>query len=563
MYIKKHCFFVLVFLLLCSTSSFSQDVLNLVPYDGSDATEIFNQIIADTTANNGIPPNRVYQLQEGGLYICQQTFYVEQEDVLRLVGAGTAKPIIYLFPTGSGANPQNPPGYFVRTRGGDLEMTNIALVGYFEPVDSNYYNLQGGMLRAESGEGSSFIIDNCIFSQINGQVLRTEGATVKIQFTNSILTNLGSLATSNLGAGKGIDLRASSCDSLILVNNTFTNYQDRVIRHYNFGNPTEGTGDIGYLLFDHNTLYSGMGFHGTLSLGNMGSRAIITDNLFVDAFASGEDSTDATRAAEWANNGEFYPNGLNRMTWTFGAPNDTTHWTISNNFYAISAQGQAFFDAHTAEPIVEGSPLSWNINSRLGADSVNAFTKIPDPTFTEVHDLLINIMEFYVDPAGGNKTKETGTWDRATDDMDRRPIAYYLDSFDASYSTSSAAYTGSLGSFPAGDLNWFPAKKAEWESWVTDVETDEFSPTSFSLYQNYPNPFNPSTKITFILEKSGFTTLSIYNLLGEKVETLVAEELPLGTHQVTLDASTLSSGVYFYKLQSGQYSSVKKMMLLK
>ncbi|MEJ2194591.1 MAG: T9SS type A sorting domain-containing protein [Ignavibacteriaceae bacterium] len=562
MYVKKHCFFVLVFLLLFSISAFSQDVLTLVPYDGTDATEMMNQIIADTTANNGIPPNRVYQLQEGGLYICQQTFYVEQEDVLRLVGAGTTKPIIYLFPTGTGSNPQNPPGYFVRTRGGDLEMTNIALSGYFEPVDSNFYNMQGGMLRSDT-EGSSFIIDNCIFSNTRGQVLRTNASPVKVQFTDCIMTNLGSLAGSNLGAGKGIDLRDGSCDTLILVNNTFTNYQDRVVRHYNFGNPTGGTGDLDNLLIDHNTFYSGMGFHGTLSLGNLGSSATITNNLFVDGFASGEDSTDVTRTAEWANNGEFYPNGLNRMSWIFGGPNDTTNWTASNNFYAISDQGQAFFDAHTAEPIVEGSQFSWNINSRLGSDSVNAFTKIPDPGFTTVHDLIINIMEFYVDPAGGNKTKETGNWVRETDDMDRRSIVWVRDTLDASYSTSSQAYTGSLGDFPAGDLNWFPTKKAEWENWVTDVDDDEFSPTSFSLYQNYPNPFNPSTKITFILEESGFTTLSIYNLLGQKVETLVEEELPLGTHQITLDASTLSSGVYFYKLQSGQHSSVKKMMLLK
>jgi hypothetical protein len=562
MYIKKHCFFVLVILLLFSTSAFSQDVLVLNPSDGTAATEIFNQIIADTIANNGIPPNRVYQLQEGGIYLCQQTFYVEAVDVLRLVGAGTVKPIIYLFPTGTGANPQNPPGYFVRTRGGDLEMTNIALTGYFEPIDSNFFNIQGGMLRSDN-EGSSFIIDNCIFSNTRGQVLRTNASPIKVQFTDCVLTNLGSLAGSNLGAGKGIDLRDGSCDTLILVNNTFTNYQDRVVRHYNFGNPTGGTGDLNYLLIDHNTFYSGMGFHGTLSLGNMGSTGIITDNLFVDGFASGEDSTDVTRTAEWANNGEFYPNGLSRMSWIFGGPNDTTNWTISNNFYAISDQGQAFFDAHTAEPIVEGSPLSWNINSRLGADSVNAFTKIPDPTFTEVHDLIINIMEFYVDPAGGNKTKETGNWVREEDDMDRRSIGWVRDTLDASYSTSSAAYTGSLGGFPAGDLNWFPAKKAEWEQWVTDVDEDEFSPVSFQLHQNYPNPFNPSTKISFILEESGFTTLSIYNLLGQKVETLVEEDLPLGTHQITLDASTLSSGVYFYKLKSGQHSSVKKMMLLK
>jgi len=566
MCIKNRYIFVPVFLLLFSTLTFSQNVLQLVPYNGTPETEIINQIIADTTANGGILPDRVYELQESGLYICQQTFYVDAGDVLRLRGAGSgtglSKPIIYLYPTGTGGNPQNPPGYFIRTRGADLEMTNIALVGYFEPIDSNFYNLQGGMLRSDT-EGSSFIIDNCVFSQTRGQVLRTNAATETVQFTNCIFTNLGSLAGSNLGAGKGIDLRDVSCEVLILVNNTFTNYQDRAVRHYNFGNPTGGTGLINYTLIDHNTFYSGMGFHGTLSLGSMGLIAKITNNLFVDGFASGEDSTDATRTAEWANTGEFYPNGLSRMTWIFSGPNNYTDWAVSNNFYAISDSGQAFFDRHTAEPIVEGSQLSWHINGMLGSDSVNAFTKIPDPNFAEKHELMTKLMEFYVSPLGGNKTKETGNWVRELHDMDRKSIGWVLDTLDLAYSVSSAAYTGSQGGFPAGDLNWFPTKKTEWEAWVTDVDENELTPSRFALYQNYPNPFNPSTEITFKLEQSGLTTLSVYNLLGQKVETLLNEELPVGTHQVTFNASKLSTGVYFYKLETGKYISVKKMMLLK
>jgi hypothetical protein len=126
---------------------------------------------------------------------------------------------------------------------------------------------------------------------------------------------------------------------------------------------------------------------------------------------------------------------------------------------------------------------------------------------------------------------------------------------DCAYSTSAAAYTGSTDGKPVGDLNWFPG--------FLGVEQIDNVPASFELLQNYPNPFNPSTKITFKLEQSGLTTLSIYNLLGQKVETLVNEDLPVGTHQVTFDASKLSSGVYFYKIEAGKYSSVKKMMLLK
>ncbi|MCB9247593.1 MAG: hypothetical protein H6613_03200 [Ignavibacteriales bacterium] len=452
---KYYASFLIFLILFVSNAIFGQSVVQLVPYNGQPETEFTAQIKADTTATGGLVADRVYELQSG-TYICQETFYVEDNQTLRITAAGDVKPIIYLFPTGTGSNPQRPPGYFIRLRGGDLEMSGVAVSGYFEPIDSNFNNVQGGLFRNDN-EGSNYTIDNCIFSNINGQVIRCEGSTGTIKITNSMFTNLGALSTSNFGAGKGIDLRASSCESLILVNNTFTNYQDRVVRHYNFGDPLAGTGNIEHVLIDHNTFYNGMGFHGLLSLGNVGAEVKITNNLFKDAFAAGEDPTDTTRSFEWANTGEKYPDGKNRIMWIFTAPNNTTAWTVKNNFWAVSSDGQTFFDEHTAEPITAGSPLSWHINSRLGADSVNAFTKIDDPQFVNTQSLMLNLMRWYVSPAGGNKTKNTPTtlWNPATDDMDRKPITFWIDDLDVAYSTSSPAYTGAENGFPAGNLNAF------------------------------------------------------------------------------------------------------------
>ena len=557
--LRKHYIVLsLSLILILSGFSFGQSVLQLDPN-----TELISQIIADTTANNGILPDRVYELVGGANYLCQQTFY-PVGGTLRLRSSNDEKARIYLYPTGTGSTPQQPPGYFIRLLGGDLEMSGIALTGYFEPIDSNLNNVQGGMLRTDE-EGSNITLTNCVFSNIAGQVLRCNTSAKTVKITDCIFTNLGALTTSNFGAGKGLDLRASSIDSLILINNTWTNYQDRVVRHYNFGDPTAGTGNIGYTLIDHNTMYNGMGFHGLLSMGNIGSKITITNNLFKDAFALGEDSTDATRSFEWANTGEFYPNGNNRIVWIFSAPNDTSEWVVSNNYYAISDSGQAFFDDFTQYPIVEGSPLSWHINSRLGADSVNAFTKIDDPMLANTQALMTNLMRWYESPAGGDRTKNTPCtcFDPATDDMDRRPLDFWINDLDASYSTSSTAYTGSQGGFPAGDLNWFPTKKAEWEDWITDVSDPGTQPSKYVLNQNYPNPFNPSTKISFVLAKSGFTTLTVYNLLGQKVATLLAGDMSAGNHEIYFNASNLSTGIYFYRLDSGSYSAVHKMMLIK
>lgn len=88
-------------------------------------------------------------------------------------------------------------------------------------------------------------------------------------------------------------------------------------------------------------------------------------------------------------------------------------------------------------------------------------------------------------------------------------------------------------------------------------------PRSFKLYQNYPNPFNPSTIIRFDIKAMQFVSLNIYNILGQKVERLVNEQLAPGEYKTTFDASSLPSGVYFYVLNTHDFGETKKMILIK
>lgn len=88
-------------------------------------------------------------------------------------------------------------------------------------------------------------------------------------------------------------------------------------------------------------------------------------------------------------------------------------------------------------------------------------------------------------------------------------------------------------------------------------------PAAYALYQNYPNPFNASTVIRFNLKQAGHTTLVIYNLLGKEMLRLVDEPLQAGYHQIELADGTLPTGIYFYKLTSGQFLAIKKMVLMK
>jgi hypothetical protein len=98
---------------------------------------------------------------------------------------------------------------------------------------------------------------------------------------------------------------------------------------------------------------------------------------------------------------------------------------------------------------------------------------------------------------------------------------------------------------------------------VVGVPDQEGLPTSYSLGQNYPNPFNPSTTIHFELPVKSNVSLKVYNILGQEIMTVLNETKVPGSYDVRVDGSNLSSGVYFYRLQTNNYASTKKFLLIK
>ena len=107
---------------------------------------------------------------------------------------------------------------------------------------------------------------------------------------------------------------------------------------------------------------------------------------------------------------------------------------------------------------------------------------------------------------------------------------------------------------------------------VTDVEDEKQTPTEFTLEQNYPNPFNPSTTIKYTIPnvnlsgnaiEGSVVQLKVFDVLGNEVATLINEEKPAGNYEVDFKDFELSSGVYFYRLQAGEFSATKKLLLQK
>ena len=131
--------------------------------------------------------------------------------------------------------------------------------------------------------------------------------------------------------------------------------------------------------------------------------------------------------------------------------------------------------------------------------------------------------------------------------------------------TVQAILPGQRGSYSL-NLNEFEAKIFYYGLDSVTVDVDDENNTivkQFELYQNYPNPFNPTTKIKYQIPSEEKVLLKIYDVLGREVKTLVNEIRSAGVHEIEFNASSLASGIYFYRISAGNYSDIKKIVLLK
>jgi hypothetical protein len=148
-----------------------------------------------------------------------------------------------------------------------------------------------------------------------------------------------------------------------------------------------------------------------------------------------------------------------------------------------------------------------------------------------------------------------------------------ISDFIENYDQAAAPVNSTIDQLPIGALSWHDATvpASSYTKILTQYALDIVGGVAtlpgvageYKLSQNYPNPFNPSTKIDFSIPSAGLAQLKVFNVLGQEVATLVNENMTVGNHSVTFDASRLASGVYLYKLVAGSFVSTKKMVLLK
>ncbi len=530
------------------------------------AGTINNVIQGDTTESGArVNPNRVYMLYRGGYYILNGNLTVNpgvhitivgEEHNVPNTGADSGMAIIIPGPVTGGYYNYNIDCF------GDLTMKNVWLFYGYTDGTQDWTALQFEQNENAEAFGN---FDNCIFEDVRAIAVMSNRTGAVFHFTNCIFRNC--IDPSQWWAGRQVATYSASAsmDTCTSVNCTFENM--------GFGFQADYTPPK-VVFYNHNTFLNIAKF--TFKFYYM-TNLICTNNIFVNNHFTGERYAD--RSGQDPDNLLYgavldidtIPSGLN-----YNGVSELNRVVIFyNNSNYTQPDFQTFYNTYNdttttlrgkilAEPMMNDRTLemfTWHPLMKMA----NVYDG-SDPNFvtpaTDMDSIMAFLQARYV--TGGNvfwgyKEDLGATWPLPEN------LAY----------TNDTLLTAAMGGFPLGDLyHWFPDKYVQWKGQesaetagilaLTAVkERPGNLPVKFTLDQNYPNPFNPTTVINYSLPKNGFVTLKVYNVLGQEVANLFSGVQRAGNYQATFDGGKLASGVYIYRLQSGNVSVTKKMILMK
>jgi hypothetical protein len=354
------------------------------------------------------------------------------------------------------------------------------------------------------------------------------------------------------------------------------------------------------IIADNSSVYLGGGIYNWYTLPTMSSNLIIRNISNDDAgiYCSNGFTDNIMSNTVAYNRNTDYNNTLNRCilltSYDIATINRNNIFNNSTYYqlYNENAQGTPNVNAinnwwGTSNDLqVQAKIYDWSDNGNLGVVNYSPFLTKPDTTAPVSPP--VNVIKS--NPGGGQVKL---TWSR-NPEPDIAGYHIYYSGFngysfnniinlgnDTSYILSGVSISDTIG-VTAYDRTYSPANVDNAtivndnmtngnESWFTiavdtlntAVITHNEIPIQYSLQQNYPNPFNPTTTIKYSLPKAGNVRLTVYNAIGSKVATIVNEYKPAGNYSVQFNGSNLASGIYLYRLESGNYSAAKKFILMK
>lgn len=540
-----------------------------------DPGQFVNAQIAADTLEDGSQAHSVYKVESGEYYAFDGTLDCDFDLVIEGPDNGWIfhdpnPPVFFQTPASDG----NPRDMINLNEGGSVTLRNILFTG-LHPNDANISSF------VRNFAGYKMVFENCVFSDHQDHVTRSTGATEEITITDCVFINGDRRRYSPFG---GMPFRLdAACEMLTFENNTSVNS----------GRLLGNGGDFFTTVFHeiHNT-YLNMQVNGHELHWYEGLQA---NNIYYNW---------SFRGRKASTNGYEAPFTTFETFSAVSEKLDSLALYEGRNLFFLDS---AFFDFWTnqmADSVYQS--FLWNdaVDSTILADDNFTIGKNYwqiNPHFTnDPSDLEDMIQWMYTNWVESERPAEGAPDWRITPPIewndDGTPIKNWPQDWDLTYANADLQTAGTDG-LPVGDLNWYPDAKADYlankdtyiaalrdsmtnstnnyipgdslsafitHDMLTAVEQiDSGIPQDYYLSSNYPNPFNPTTNIKFSIPKSGMVILKVYNMLGQEVGTLINREMAAGSYKVDFNASKLSSGVYFYTIQAGNFTATKKMMLLK
>jgi len=239
--------------------------------------------------------------------------------------------------------------------------------------------------------------------------------------------------------------------------------------------------------------------------------------------------------------------------------NLTEHSTITYKIKAFNGSNYLF----SSNQVSVHGYTDWS--KTLICSSINNHPKLIWGNFTDnMGNSTVNSYKIYKQRGGGNYSLVGTTSSTVTSFTDQSEMLYTVGNTKTYINYYITAIYGSNPAMESIPSNSVSKAVNEWMNKSVGQEDEEVENNfSFSLLQNYPNPFNPVTTINYQIPKEGLVTLTVFDILGNEIRTLVNEYKPGGSYKAEFNASSLASGMYLYRLRVNEYVSTKKMLLLK
>lgn len=583
--------------ILCAQKD-TVDVIDFFTPGGGEGT--LNTAVSDKISA-GTLSNTVFRLQPYGLYVLTATIVVPPGQTLELYARppgttqDTAPPMICWTPASGVTTTFNFDCY------GDIRMKNIWLL--YATTNSDGLGTQVGTdLRIDEDTTDHVnrgVFENVIFDYApigaGGGAVTVTASHARLSFENCYFRNCTDTHFRYYGRAVSFPFGTSGwhIDSLSFVNTTFANLGYVYMQ--------EGAEYADYVKFNHCTFLNTIMY--TLESGWWWWLSV-TNCIFVNPYMFGHlpgiDQVSPETDTSVPPGGALNIDSIGTTNFSFAVPftESQRHILFANNSYYIEkwlrdymapnsasnpTGGNSYSDTASYGNIPQPMPMmsektklffnnkaTWPYVSMINVyDSTNPGFLIPPTNQVGIKRFLIRKWT--------DNSDTTWAFDPNQDVKQIWPMNEQL-----RYSNATLKTAG-IGGFPLGDLyRWWgniPTQYSDWKAqealenqtitnWLTNGVTDVEDvagvlPAGYDLSQNYPNPFNPTTRISYSVPQKGDVSLKVFNVLGMEVATLFSGVQEAGTHTARLDASTLSSGVYFYRLQAGSVSMTKKMVFMK